>query len=160
MDIECEFPAYMKIETIRIVSTANDYVMTQDMSITFDIIIGPDCSSDEVSVFQPLEDLTYNIIPTPTLKFMTPLFKTSQPGMCTVKCKLIETGVTPEGYSSPAIADFLTNLGQITISTSDTSLHGDQIELTVECTDPVSLTAKKSASTTATVTFWNICYDA
>jgi len=95
MDVECEFPAYMKIVTIRIVATVNDYLMTQDNSITFDIMIGPDCSNDEVSLFKPMENLTYSIVPLEKPVFLTPIFVTSQPGECAVKCKLIEAGKTP-----------------------------------------------------------------
>jgi len=51
-------------------------------------------------------------------------------------------------------------MGQVTISTTDVSLHGSVLALTVVCTDPVSLTAMKSASTSASVTFYNPCYDA
>lgn len=156
-DMECLMPSYTKIIQVRVVATVNDFQMTSDESLVFDVIIGPDCSDDEVTVQRQLSDITYNLTPAAAQEFLVPIFKKSSLN-CGLKCYLTQTGVT-NGYSSPAIASFDKSNGVVAISSSDITLHDTSIELTVTCTDPVSFTNKASASTTATVTFKNPCYD-
>lgn len=49
--------------------------------------------------------------------------------------------------------------GKIQIATDDISLHGTSIELTVRAVDPQSKSAKSFAETTATVHFFNPCFN-
>jgi hypothetical protein len=57
-------PAFTKIYEVRIVATVNNMKMTQDKTLTFDIVIGPDCSDDSVTSVISLSNTTYNIKPT------------------------------------------------------------------------------------------------
>jgi len=45
-DPECSLPAYTKMFQVRVVATANNYYMTKDTSLTFEVIVGPDCSGN------------------------------------------------------------------------------------------------------------------
>lgn len=50
-DPECYLPAFTKIYTLRVVATVNNMIMTTDASLVFDVIIGPDCSDNAVTLF-------------------------------------------------------------------------------------------------------------
>jgi len=141
-----------------VVAKINNLIQTTNTDLMFEVTIGPDCSQDEITLFSGITDFTYYIRASADLRSMTPLFKQSVFG-CGKRCMLIETGVVPTGYQSPAIFSFDKYQPQAKISTSDTSLHGTSIELTIRCEDPQSETASASEETTATVTFYDPCYD-
>ena len=121
MDFECELPPYTKIEDIRIVVIILDKEMTSAV-VDFISIHGPNCEHAEVYVQEKLHDITYELSTNPSSELMTPLFYQTD-FQCGMYCQLFETGVIPQGYSSPTIVHFDNSLGQITISSDDLSLH-------------------------------------
>mgnify|MGYP000356617799 CR=1 FL=1 len=157
-DPECEDFAFTKVYRVRVVATVNNMILTNEATNTFDIVIGPNCDDDTVSLGLPLNALTYELTADATEELMTPYFANSKAG-CALICALDETGVADGGWESLAVADFNWSNGAITIASDDLSLHGSSVELSVTCEDPVSKSATPSASTKATVFFKNPCYE-
>jgi hypothetical protein len=58
-DPECDEFAFTKIYRVRVVGTINNMILTEDTELSFDIIIGPNCDDDMVSLGTPLNSLTY-----------------------------------------------------------------------------------------------------
>ena len=118
--------------------------MTQEDRMTFDVVVGPDCSDNSITLVTPIVNTIYDIKPTADFVNMTPFFKLSNLSGCALKCELQETGVVPAGYNNSGIHSFNSSNGRIVLSTSNIALHGTSMELTVKCTDPVSKSAKAS----------------
>ena len=156
-DPECGDFAFTKIYRVRVVGVVNNMILTEEETSTFDIIIGPNCDDDMVSLNIPINSFTYDLTPDAPATAMTPQFRNSKAG-CALLCTLDESGIADGGYESEAISDFNWSSGAVTIASDDVSLHGTSIDLTVTCRDPVSSSSSTSAVTTATVQFNNPCY--
>lgn len=74
-DPECSLPAYTKMFQVRVVATANNYYMNTDRSLTFDVVVGPDCSGNEVSALIPMSNLDYQLRTGPITNLMDSVFK-------------------------------------------------------------------------------------
>ena len=59
-DSECGTPfMYTKIYQVRVVATVNNMVMTQNKDLIFEVVIGPDCSDNEITLQLPLQNIDY-----------------------------------------------------------------------------------------------------
>lgn len=57
-DIECDLPVFTKIVEMRVIGTVNNMALTSD-AFEFTVIIGPDCSDNEMYLVIPLQSFTY-----------------------------------------------------------------------------------------------------
>jgi len=66
-DSECGSPfMYTKIFNVRVVATVNNMIMTSNRDLTFDIVIGPDCSDNEITCQTEISNQDYFITPSKT----------------------------------------------------------------------------------------------
>lgn len=121
------------------------------------MVVGPDCSQNNVSVLIPMSNLDYQLRTGASPVTMDSFFKQTTFG-CALMCELKQDGVA---YTSPAISQFTCTNGDcdVIIASQNANLHNSQILLTVTCTDPQSQSGLNSASTSALVSFANPCFD-